>query len=217
MKLPILNLLVNVVTICCLPVLPVAGQQSASEGQSLEPADPTEQSAGYSPVDPSEPMAPVALDTYEIGAEDVLAVRVWREPEVSAAATVRPDGRISLPLIGEVLASGRTPLELKEEITEKLSEFLNRPEVFVSVQQIRSKRYYLTGQVNRTGVFPLVVPTTVLEALSSSGGFQQWANRSNITILRGTQRFKFNYNQVIKGKNLEQNILLENGDHIIVP
>jgi len=169
------------------------------------------------PVDETVPAAPVDPKSYVIGAEDQLMVRVWREPEVSAAVIVRPDGKITLPLIGEVQAGGQTPERLTDTITEKLSEFLNRPEVMVSVTAIRSKKYYLTGQVNRTGAFPLVVPTTVLEALSGAGGFQQWANRKNIVILRGSERFKFNYKEVIEGKNLSQNIYLENGDHIIVP
>lgn len=217
MKSAILGILIALVAVCGLAVHPAAGQEGAGAGAPQESSDPMNQTAGYSPLDTSQEMAPVDLGTYNIGPEDVLQVRVWREPEVSAAPTVRPDGMISLPLIGEVRAGGLTPTELGEAITEKLSEFLNRPEVFVAVQQVRSKKYYLTGQVNRTGAFPLLVPTTVLEALSASGGFQQWANRKNITILRGTERFKFNYNEVIKGKHPEQNIYLENGDHIIVP
>lgn len=146
-----------------------------------------------------------------------MSIRVWREPEVSGAVIVRPDGRISMPLIGEVEAGGKTPEQLREALIEKFSEFLTRPEVLVQVTAVRSKKYYITGQVNRTGAFPLVVPTTVLEALSGAGGFQQWANKKKIVILRGDERLKFNYNDVIKGKNLDQNVLLENGDHIIVP
>ncbi len=168
-------------------------------------------------VDENSPAAPVDPKSYEIGPEDHLLIRVWREPDVSGGVIVRPDGRITLPLIGEVQAGGKTPEQLKEVITERMSEVLNRPEVMVSVIAVRSKKYYITGQVNRTGAFPLVVPTTVLEALSGAGGFQQWADRKNIVILRGNKRFKFNYKQVIKGKNMEQNIYLENGDHIIVP
>lgn len=122
-----------------------------------------------------------------------------------------------MPLIGEVEAGGRTPEQLREALIEKFSEFLTRPEVLVQVTAVRSKKYYITGQVNRTGAFPLVVPTTVLEALSGAGGFQQWANKKKIVILRGDERLKFNYNDVIKGKSLDQNVLLENGDHIIVP
>jgi polysaccharide export outer membrane protein len=175
--------------------------------------------SGISPVDTSEPSAPVDPKSYVIGAEDVLAVVVWHERDVSGAVSVRPDGKITLPLIGELQAAGQTPQELKTMVTEKLSQFLNRPEVMVSVQQVRSKKYYITGQAGRTGAFPLVVPTTVLEALSGAGGFQQWAKTKKIRILRdgGRTTLKFNYNQVINGKNLDQNVYLQNGDNIIVP
>lgn len=185
-----------------------AASQSNSSRQSEE---------GMAPLDESEPAAPVDHGTYVIGAEDQLAIRVWREPEVSGSVIVRPDGMITMPLIGEVQAAGKTPNQLKEAIAEQLSEYLTRPEVLVSVTGIRSKKYYITGQVNSTGSFPLVVPTTILEALSGAGGFQQWANTKKIVILRGSKRIPFNYKDVIKGKNLDQNIYLENGDHIIVP
>jgi polysaccharide export outer membrane protein len=167
--------------------------------------------------DPSAPAAPVDPGKYIIGAEDQLRVRVWKEPEVSGDVIVRPDGKITLPLIGEVQAAGKTPTALGQHVTERLSQFINRPDVLVEVRGVRSKKYYITGQVNRTGSFPLTVPTTVLEALSATGGFQQWAKRKKITILRGDKRFRFNYDEVIEGKNLQQNINLENGDVVVVP
>ena len=196
---------------------PTLAQQA--EPQPTESAKPAGEPSGYQPLDTSIPIAPADPNTYVIGPEDVIAVRVWKEGEVSAQAIVRPDGKITMPLIGDVIAAGRTPYDLKVEITEKLSEFLTRPEVMVSVQQIRSKKYYLTGKVNRTGPVALVVPTTVLEALSAAGGFQQWAKTKKITIVRdgGSKRIKFNYDQVMKGKNLDQNIYLQNGDIIYVP
>lgn len=203
--------------LCALAAMPVAAQREGQPGVQ-EPAT-IEATPGYEPMNASDTMAPVDLGTYEIGAEDVLQVRVWHENELSASVAVRPDGMITLPLIGEVLAAGRTPEVLKEEITKKLSELVVRPEVMVAVIAVRSKKYYITGQVNRTGQFPLVVPTTVLEALSGAGGFQQWAKRKGIRILRngGRETLKFNYDQVTKGKHLEQNVYLQNGDHIIVP
>jgi len=189
-------------------------QQPAAPEPGQQPARPAE---GVKPVDETVAAEPVDPHTYVIGPEDQLMIRVWRERDVSGAVIVRPDGKITLPLIGDVQAGGRTPEQLRKEVTEKLSEFLNRPEVMVAVTAVRSKKYYIVGQVNRTGSFPLVVPTTVLEALSNAGGFQQWANRKKIVILRGNKRLKFNYNDVIKGKHMEQNIYLQNGDHIIVP
>ena len=160
--------------------------------------------------------APVDPKTYVLGPEDVIHIRVWREPDLSETAAIRPDGQITMPLVGEVQAGGLTPVQLAARITEKLSQFINRPEVMVSVQAVRSKRYYVTGEVNRPGAFPLAVPTSVLEALTLCGGFREFANQKNITILRGTKKFKFNYREVIQGKNMSQNIPLENGDYLIV-
>ncbi len=215
-QLPVMPVVIRLMLVLSLLAGGAVSQESSEE-------DPE---GGIAPIDPRELMdpsgsrpmaAPVDPNAYKIGPEDQLAISVWKEPDVSANVAVRPDGKITLPLIGEVQATGRTPFQLKEEVTEKLSEFLTRPEVMVSVIAIRSKKYYITGQVNRTGAFPLVVPTTVLEALSSAGGFRDWANRKKIIIMRGNDRLKFNYNEVTKGKNLDQNVYLENGDHIIVP
>jgi polysaccharide export outer membrane protein len=119
--------------------------------------------------------------------------------------------------VGEVQAAGITPVQLGKAITEKLSTIMKEPKVDVSVTQVNSKRYYIQGEVNKAGAFPLIVPTTVLEALSNCGGFRDFANKKNIVILRKGQRLKFNYNDVIKGKNMEQNIYLEPGDYIIIP
>jgi len=200
-------------------VLAAATAAEAQNPQEGAPPAPTSNIPRIEEIKPGAdtPSAPVDPSSYVIGPEDQLRIRVWREPDVSGEVTVRPDGKITLPLIGDLQAAGRTPQALAQNVTEKLSEFLNRPEVTVEVRAVRSKKYYITGQVNRTGAFPLTVPTTVLEALSGAGGFQQWAKRKKIVILRGNKRFRFNYNEVIEGKNLEQNIYLENGDHIIVP
>lgn len=155
--------------------------------------------------------------TYVIGPEDVLFVAVWREPELSGDRAVRPDGKISLQLIGEVQAAGLTPEQLGANVAEGLSKYMTRPEVTVSVQQVNSKKYFISGEVLRPGAYPLLNPTTVLQALVNAGGFRDFANTKKIIILRGDKRFKFNYKDVIKGKNMEQNILLENGDQIIIP
>jgi polysaccharide export outer membrane protein len=160
--------------------------------------------------------APVDPKTYEIGPEDILLVRVWREAELTGGHQVRPDGKITMPLIGEVQAAGLTPEALKTSITEALSEFINKPEVIVSVQSVQSRRYYITGEVNRPGAFPLVVPITILEALTNAGGFREFANLKNIKILRKGKVLKFNFKDVSNGKNMQQNILVENGDYIVV-
>ena len=197
-----------------LLVLAVSFSLAAQKKNSPPPPDPPEKKEAASI---SSVAAPVDPRSYLIGPEDVLAISVWREPEVSRLVQVRPDGKITLPLAGELAAGGLTPVQLEAQVTKRLSEFINQPVVNVSVQSVQSKKYYLAGEVNRSGSFPLVVPTTVLEAINAGGGFKEFANKSKIVILRGDQRLKFNYNEVVKGKNLKQNIYLENGDHIIVP
>ena len=144
-------------------------------------------------------------------------IRVWREPDLSGPVGVRPDGKISLPLIGELQAAGVTPEKLAEKITEGFSKYVASPEVMVQVASVNSKKYFISGEVMRPGSYPLVVPTTVLEALAIAGGFRDYADRKKIMIMRGPKRYSFNYTEVVKGKNLLQNILLESGDHIIVP
>jgi polysaccharide export outer membrane protein len=194
---------------------PRSPQPQGNQQQSNENAPATNEPNAVGANTPGL-AAPVDPKSYKIGANDVLAIRVWREPELSQAVVVRPDGMFTLPLIGDVKAGGLTPEELKTSLIESLGKFITKPEVTVSVQQVLSKKYYITGEVGRTGMFPLVVPTTVLEALSSAGGFREYANKKNIIIMRGNERLKFNYNDVIKGKKMEQNIHLQDGDHIIV-
>ena len=162
---------------------------------------------------------PAAVDphSYQIGPEDILFVRVWREPDFTFPAAVRPDGKITVPLIGEVNAAGETPTELTNKLASLLGKYINNPDVSVSVNEVRSKKYYIDGEVNRPGSFALVIRTTVLEALSHSGGFKDFANSKKIRILRGDKVYFFNFKQVTSGKHLEQNIVIENGDHIIIP
>jgi len=169
---------------------------------------------------PGKPdLNPPSIDprTYSIGTGDILFVRVWREMDFTGPYTVRPDGKITIPLVGDVQAAGLTPERLGEQLKQALGDYINSPDVSVSLQQVNSKKYFIMGEVQKTGSFPLLIPTTVLEALVNAGGFRDFAKKSSIVIIRGSQRFKFNYNQVYKGKNREQNILLEPGDQIVVP
>jgi len=160
--------------------------------------------------------AAVDPNKYLIGAEDILQILVWREPDLSRMVAVRPDGKITMPLIGDLQAAGLTPEQLKKNLVEALLKYINNPDVTVIVQEVRSKKYYIDGEVSRSGWFPLVTPTTVLEALSNAGGFKEFANQKKIRILRNGAILKFNYKEVTNGKHLEQNIYMENGDHIIV-
>lgn len=160
----------------------------------------------------------VAVDPnkYVLGPEDIIFVKTWREADFTLPVAVRPDGKITIPLVGEIQAAGLTPQQLTTDLKEKLGKYINNPDVTVFVTDVRSKKYYIDGEVNRTGSFPLVTPTRVLEALSNAGGFKDFANKKKIKILRGAKTYLFNYTQVSNGKHLEQNIFLENGDHIIV-
>jgi polysaccharide export outer membrane protein len=161
--------------------------------------------------------APITDQAYVIGAEDVLAISVWHEAELTRQVVVRPDGKITIPLVGELTAAGLTLPQLNSAITEGLKKYIITPEVNVSVQAVNSKKYYIQGEVLKPGPYPLVVPTTVMEGLANAGGFRDFANLKKITILRGNERLRFNYKEVRAGKHLEQNILLQPGDQILVP
>src|ERR1700687_78126 len=158
---------------------------------------------------------------YKIGPQDVLRIDVWKEAEVSRAVPVRPDGKISLPLLNDVQAAGLTPMNLAAVIADGLTKYINNPQVTVTVSEINSRRIYVTGEVSRAGAFPLLPDMTVLQALSSSGGFTQFAKLKNIYVLRtedGKQvKLPFNYKDAVHGKNPEQNVFLQPGDVIVVP
>jgi len=201
-------------TILVVGGLAAFGQTKSGEPKTQSPA-PTNPAPGGKSTEGSA--AAVDPTKYLIGPEDVLFIRVWREPDFTLPAAVRPDGKITMPLIGEVQAGDQTPLQLTKTLTELLGKYLNNPDVNVMVQEVRSKKYYIDGEVLKPGSYLLVTPTTVLEALSSAGGFRDFANTKKIRILRKGNILHFNYKDVSKGKNLEQNILVESGDHIIVP
>jgi len=166
-----------------------------------------------------EGAAPVSDTTYVIGAEDVINIVVWNSAPLSASHVVRPDGRISIPLVGEIMAAGKTPMQLGAEIAEKLKSgnIIKNPSVAASVAQVNSKKYYIQGEVNKPGEYSLIVQRTVLEALVNAGGFRDFAKETRIRIMRGKETFLFNYKQVIKNQHTEQNIYLMPGDIIVVP
>lgn len=169
------------------------------------------------------PAAPKPHDAaYVIGSSDVLAITVWKEPEISRSIPVRPDGKISLPLVGELQAAGRTPLQLEQDISGKLKAYITNPDVNVMVQQINSEKYNVLGRVAKPGSYLLANTTTVLDAIATAGGFQDFAKQKGIYILRSTPgggqtRLAFNYKDVIKGKHPEQNMKLQPGDTVVVP
>jgi polysaccharide biosynthesis/export protein len=216
---------------------PAGQNKPVPAGESQEPVAapapaPVADSAARVPaapqaeVDPSKMAAPgtikvqsvAGLDVkkYILGAEDLIVINVWHSPEFTGSHMIRPDGKITMPLIGEVEAAGLTPEAFGAAIQEKLKKVLREPDVSVSVTQVNSRRYFIEGEVNKPGEYKLVVPTRVLEALVNAGGFKDFAKQSDITIMRGNGRLKFNYKAAIKGKNLDQNVFLEPGDIIIV-
>ena len=158
---------------------------------------------------------------YTIGADDVLSIVFWRDKELTADVTVRPDGKISLPLLNDVQASGLTPAQLKDRIVEESKKYVEDPNVTVVVKQINSRKVFITGEVKKPGPYLLTAPTTVLQMISIAGGLADFAKSEKIMVVRTEGgkpvSYKFNYKQVIEGKKLAQNIELKPGDTIIIP
>jgi polysaccharide export outer membrane protein len=158
---------------------------------------------------------------YVIGPDDVLSIVFWYEKDMSADAVVRPDGKISLPLLNEIQASGLTPEELRKSITAAANDYVADPRVVVVVKAINSRKVFITGQVHKPGPYPLGGPTTVLQLIAMAGGLQDWADSKKITIIRNENgrpsTYLFNYNDVERRKNVAQNIELKPGDTVMVP
>ena len=169
---------------------------------------------------PAAPAADLPTD-YVIGLEDVLGIVFWREAELSGDVTVRPDGRITLPVIGELVAAGVRPDELQKQILELAGKYINDPNVAVVVRTINSRKIFVTGRVADPGTFDLRSTMTVMQAIAIAGGLTEYANGKSITILRKTngrtEVLKFNYRDVARGRNLEQDVVLRPGDTVVVP
>ena len=163
-----------------------------------------------------------ATGEYKIGLGDIIEVQVWKEPDLSRSPVpVRIDGRISLPLLGDIAVAGKSINELAENLEKKFSSVINEPSVSIMLIESRSLRYYLVGQISQPGEFTLDHPITILQAIARGGGFLEWAKKSDILVVRRKsgkeQMLSFNYDALVKGKNLKQNILIAPGDTIIVP
>lgn len=164
----------------------------------------------------------VPADSFVIGTGDVLAIDVWKETEMSRVVPVRSDGRISLPLIGELQAGGQTPKQLEKEIATKLKDYISEPEVTVIVQEIKSQKFNVLGMVMRPGSYTLTKPMTVMDAIAMAGGLRDFAKQKDIYVLRRTARgqqlrLPFNYKDVVKGHNSAQNVELESNDTLVIP
>ena len=170
------------------------------------------------------PVVPAGVATpvdYVIGPDDVLTIVFWREQDLSSEVTVRPDGKISLPLLNEIQASGLTPEQLRGNLTQAANRYVEDPAVTVVVKAINSRKVFITGLVGKPGPYPLSSPTTVLQLIAMAGGVQEYAKEERIVVMRTengrTVSHRFNYKQVSEGKNLQQNIELKPGDTIVVP
>jgi polysaccharide export outer membrane protein len=192
----------------------LAAGLAAQTGAAQKSAD----AGGAKPaVDAQEATSP---PDYVIGADDTLHISVWKEPDLSETLPVRPDGKISMPLLNDVTAAGLTPLQLKDSITEKLKKYIADPRVTVVVTAMNSQRIFVSGEVQHTGAMALLPHMTILQALSHAG-FTQFANLKGIYLLRTSngkqEKLPFNYKEVIKGNRPEQNIELKPGDTVVVP
>jgi polysaccharide export outer membrane protein len=180
----------------------------------------------------SVPPAPAGADTgvplpvdYVIGPEDLLTVVFWREKEMSADVAVRPDGKISLPLINDVQAAGLTPEVLRQRIAEAAARYIEGPVVSVSVREIRSRKVYITGNVTKPGEYPLLGPTSVVQLIAKAGGLLEYADRERILVVRPSElrahgepmSYRVNYDDIVRRQNLRQDIVLKPGDTVMVP
>jgi polysaccharide export outer membrane protein len=191
-----------------------ARQSNSAQSSPTMNADPP-------PLDPAaRPLR--SDDSFIIGPEDVLAISVWKEPDLTKQVPVRSDGKISLPLVGDIQAAGRTPLQLQMDISDKLKGYITDPQVAIIVQQINSLKYNIFGEVGKPGSYPLNGGTTIVDAIANAGGLKDFAKKKGIYVLRinsaGVEnRFAFNFEDFIKGKNTKQNIMLKPRDTIVVP
>lgn len=211
MKPRLFSRLSAIALFAALPALLTAAPQngSANTDKPVVPAT--------LPPPPSGVAAAVDSNGYTVESPDVLKIDVWHQPDFSGLYSVHPDGKVTMPLIGDVQAGGKTPAVIEKTIKDALAKYMKEPLVTVTVQQVLSKKYYMDGEVNHPGEFELISKTTVLEAISKAGGLGPFANQRKIYVLRGDKRIMFNYKEVIHGKNLSQNIELKPDDHVVVP
>jgi polysaccharide biosynthesis/export protein len=216
------NRSIPVITVCLL-ACSVLSVYSRAQAVTAQASNSTAPGAGPASPAASDPAANGRIDpTYIIGANDVLSVNVWNEPNLTRLVTVRSDGKISLPLVGELQAAGRTPAQLDDDIAVILKNYIKDPQVAVIVQEIKSQNFNVLGEVTRPGTYPLIAGTTIVDAIAMAGGFKDFAKKKGVYILRQNPsgedaRIAFNYSDYIKGKNTSQNIKLQPHDTVIVP
>lgn len=202
---------------CVVLMVALVAHASGATAQSAERPSSQAAPSGNSAVS----VVPVSPPGYVIGPADVLSIVFWREKEMSADVTVRPDGKISLPLINEIYAAGFTPEQLRDQVTKAAERYIDGPNATVVVREINSRKVFITGSVEKPGTFPLAGPMTVLQLIATAGGLKEYADKSKIVILRNENGqsvgFRFNYKEVVGQKRMSQNIDLKPGDTVIVP
>lgn len=214
----ILRTVLSLLALLVVSVTAYAQDPSSSSSRSHRPT-----ALARSPKDirvaESGSSAPPA-EEYVVGESDILRISVWKEPELSQTVVVRPDGKISLPLVDEVRVSGMTPPQIDTLLRERLKSYMTDPQVTATVLEIRSKMVYITGEVGKPGAYPLLAPLTVLQLIAKAGGLNQFADRKGIFILRNVNgqqtRYPFDYREVTRGRKTEQDILLRAGDTVVV-
>jgi len=191
---------------------------SQSAPADPRPQAPAKRAADAPPVMPAGVLAP---GDYTIGPDDVLSIVFWREKDMTTDVTVRPDGKITLPLVNDVTAAGLRPDQLRAIITEESAKFIEDPAVTVIVKKINSRKVFITGQVEKPGLYDLIAPTTVIQFIAIAGGLKEFANRKDIVIMRNeggkSATYPFDYEAIVKRTKLDQNILLRPGDTVVVP
>jgi polysaccharide export outer membrane protein len=202
------------------PVQEPARHESPDAASGAAPAPTPTAAPAPTPAAPAAPIVEPPGDAFRIGPEDVLDVQVWKNPELSRVVPVRPDGMISLPLVNDIRASGLTPIELRQQVTQRLAEFIPSPEVSVIVREVHSVKVAVLGAVRMPGHYEVNSTATVLELIARAQGLTEFANRDKIVVLRQkgakTERIKFNYRKVAEGDD-EDNLYVRAGDIIVVP
>jgi polysaccharide biosynthesis/export protein len=195
----------------------VALMASSAQAQASAAAQSTSQTSETAPT----AVGVTLPDGYVIGPEDILFIVFWRDKDMSADVMVRSDGKISLPLLNDIEAAGSTPEQLRQRLTEAASKYIDEPNATVVVKEIRSRNVFITGSVAKPSTYPLIRPMNVLQLIALAGGLLEYADSKHITVVRTdggqTKYHRFNYNEVVKQKNVQQNIALKPGDTVVVP